>query len=45
MGLNDIKAIIPNLSDKTLQRELMSLIDEGVIVRKGEKRWARYSLR
>lgn len=45
VGLNDIKAIIPNLSDKTLQRELMSLIDEGVIVRKGEKRWARYSLR
>lgn len=45
VGLTDIKAIIPNLSDKTLQRELMSLIDEGVIVRKGEKRWARYSLR
>lgn len=45
VGLNDIKAIIPNLSDKTLQRELMSLIDEGVIIRKGEKRWARYSIR
>ncbi len=44
VGLNDIKDVIPNLSDKTLQRELMSLIAEGVIVRRGEKRWARYSL-
>lgn len=43
-SLNDIKAAIPDVGEKTLQRELMSLSAEGVVRKDGEKRWARYSL-
>ncbi|OGI60278.1 hypothetical protein A2641_00590 [Candidatus Nomurabacteria bacterium RIFCSPHIGHO2_01_FULL_37_25] len=31
-------------SEKTLQRELMSMIKDGVLYKTGEKRWSRYSL-
>ena len=31
-------------SEKTLQRELMSMIKDGVLDKKGSKRWTRYSL-
>ena len=33
-----------NFSEKTLQRELMSMIKDGVLYKTGEKRWTRYSL-
>jgi hypothetical protein len=35
---------IVSCSEKTIQRELMSLIKEGVIKREGDKRWTKYSL-
>lgn len=42
-----IKDIVPNItgcSGKTVQRELISLINEGKIRRIGERRWSRYSI-
>lgn len=43
-SLSDIRAVIVDVSEKTLQRELVSLIDEGVVLKVGDKRWARYTL-
>jgi len=48
-GHNDvsIKDIVPNItgcSEKTVQRELISLINEGKIKKAGERRWSRYSI-
>lgn len=33
-----------NISEKTVQRELNSMIVDGLIMKKGEKRWSRYVL-
>ena len=32
-------------SEKTLQRELMSMIQDGVLDKTGEKRWSKYSIK
>jgi hypothetical protein len=32
-------------SEKTIQRELVSLVSEGLIIRSGERRWSKYSLK
>jgi hypothetical protein len=42
-----IKDIIPNItgcSEKTVQRELIQLINEGKIRKVGERRWSKYSM-
>lgn len=44
---SSIKDIVPNIigcSEKTVQRELIELINEGKIRKIGERRWSRYSL-
>lgn len=41
----NIKDIVPNIkgcSEKTIQRELIELINEGKIKKVGERRWSRY---
>ncbi|MEK7669353.1 MAG: hypothetical protein AAB350_02065 [Patescibacteria group bacterium] len=48
-GHNDvsIKDIVPNItgcSEKTVQRELIQLINENKIRKIGERRWSRYSI-
>jgi hypothetical protein len=43
--IKDIAQVIKNCSEKTLQRELMSLVKEGVLKKIGEKRWSKYSLK
>lgn len=43
----NIKDIVPNIvgcSEKTIQRELIGLINEGKIKKEGERRWSRYSV-
>ena len=32
------------VSEKTIQRELVSLVEQGVVQRSGERRWSRYSV-
>ncbi len=43
-AINEIAKAVPGVSDKTVQRELVSLVGEGVLLKKGDRRWARYSL-
>ncbi len=43
--IKDIADIITDVSEKTIQRELNSLIEKGQVVREGERRWSRYSVK
>ncbi len=41
--IKDIAEIITDVSEKTIQRELNSLIEKGQVRREGERRWSKYS--
>ncbi|MBA3789241.1 hypothetical protein H0X32_02500 [Patescibacteria group bacterium] len=41
--IKDISTVIREVSEKTIQRELQSLVTKGVVEREGERRWTRYS--
>jgi hypothetical protein len=43
--IKDISKVIPGCSEKTIQRELLSMVMGGVLKKEGEKRWSRYSLK
>ena len=45
-----IKSNVPgsalnNIGEKTLQRELISMVKDGVLYKEGEKRWSRYFIK
>ena len=42
--IKDIAEVITDVSEKTIQRELNSLIEKGQVLRQGERRWSKYSL-
>lgn len=42
--VKDIAEIITDVSEKTIQRDLNSLIEKGQVEREGERRWSRYSV-
>ncbi len=42
--IKDIREFITDCSEKTIQRELISLIKDTIIVREGERRWSKYKL-
>ncbi|KND46749.1 MAG: hypothetical protein AB201_02835 [Parcubacteria bacterium C7867-006] len=44
LTIKDIAQVIKDCSEKTIQRELISFIDAGVLKRTGERRWSKYSL-
>lgn len=44
VNVNDVVTSFPDVSSKTIQRELTSLVEENVLKREGEKRWSKYSL-
>lgn len=44
LSIKDIADTLPNFSSKTVQRELLELVDKGLLKKKGERRWSRYSL-
>jgi hypothetical protein len=44
VSIKDIAANITGCSEKTIQRELTSLIGEGRIRKIGERRWSKYSI-
>lgn len=43
-SIKDISTLIRGVSEKTIQRELSSLIGEGLVKKEGERRWSTYSL-
>ncbi|MFA6432863.1 MAG: hypothetical protein WCV82_03595 [Candidatus Paceibacterota bacterium] len=45
LTIKDFSRVIRDCSQKTIQRELLELVDKGVIKREGERRWSRYSLK
>jgi DNA-binding transcriptional ArsR family regulator len=42
--IKDISTLIREVSEKTIQRELQSLVNSGAIHKEGERRWTRYSM-
>ncbi len=44
LTIKDFSKVIKDCSEKTIQRELLELVDKGVIKKEGERRWSRYSL-
>lgn len=42
--IKDIAEVITDIGEKTIQRELNSLIEKGQVVREGERRWSKYSV-
>lgn len=44
VSIKDIVQIIPNVSAKTVQRELSDLVAKGALKKMGERRWSRYAL-
>lgn len=41
-GIKDISSLFPEVSEKTIQRELSSLVETGKILKRGSKRWSMY---
>jgi hypothetical protein len=44
LTVKDLVAVIPGVSDKTLQRELSAMADQGIVGKSGKKRWSKYYL-
>jgi hypothetical protein len=42
--IKDISNLIADCSEKTIQREFIALVSEGVLKKVGEKRWSKYML-
>ena len=43
ISIKEIATALPNLGDKTLQRELQRMVSAGLLKKEGERRWSRYS--
>lgn len=43
-SIKDVSNRIINCSEKTIQRELVEMVNEGILLKSGERRWSRYSL-
>ncbi len=44
VSIKDISTLIRDVSEKTIQRELISLVAAGAVTKRGERRWSVYSL-
>lgn len=44
-SIKDIASVIVGCSEKTVQRDLVSLVSRGDLQKKGERRWSVYSIR
>jgi hypothetical protein len=45
LTIKDFSKVITDCSEKTIQRELLDLVQKGVIKKEGERRWSTYSLK
>jgi len=43
-SIKDISTVIREVSEKTIQRELVALVEEGIVEKKGERRWSVYTI-
>ena len=44
LTVKDLAQVVKDCSEKTIQRELTSLIRSGILKRTGQRRWSKYSL-
>ena len=44
VSIKDVSHLIRGVSEKTIQRELVALTEQGRVVKRGERRWSTYSL-
>lgn len=44
IAIKDIMEHFPELSEKTIQRDLISFTESGVLKKTGDRRWSRYSI-
>lgn len=44
ISIKDVVQAMPGMSEKTIQRELVSLVSDGTLIREGERRWSVYKL-
>lgn len=44
LTIKDFSRVMTDCSEKTIQRELIELVNKGVVRKEGERRWSRYSL-
>jgi DNA-binding transcriptional ArsR family regulator len=44
LSIKDFSTVISSYSEKTIQRELLALVAEGLVKRHGERRWSTYTL-
>jgi hypothetical protein len=42
--IKDVSPLIDGVSEKTIQRELLAMVQAGILNKTGEKRWSRYTL-
>lgn len=42
--VKDLSPLIKGVSEKTIQRELLSMVSKGILKKEGEKRWSKYTL-
>ena len=45
LGIKDFSLVLKECSEKTIQRELLLLVQKNVLKKEGERRWSKYSLR
>jgi hypothetical protein len=44
LSIKDFLSVVKDISEKTIQRELIVLVQEGLVKKEGERRWSTYSL-
>lgn len=44
ISIKDISRSVKGCSEKTIQRSLLALVENGVLKKNGERRWSRYSI-
>lgn len=42
ISIKDAASVIPGVSEKTIQRELLAMVDAGLLIKEGERRWSTY---
>lgn len=45
LTIKDFVKVIKDCSEKTIQRDLIELVDRGIVKKEGERRWSKYSLK
>jgi hypothetical protein len=44
LSIKDLTGVIKGCSEKTIQRELIVLVESGILSKTGDRRWSRYSI-